>query len=186
MSSELKRRGFRFVGPTVCYAFMQAVGLVKDHTVGQPRATSEPLRATGRRRCTAAAASIPAAPVDESRRPRRFVGPRPGGTRRPLPRRRRRGSPRQPAGGGDQAGARGFQFGQGPEEHQVVAKPVPTGAEPGAARRRWLTSGRDSAVGDQGQVSTHTAARIRPADPSEATSGRVPRSVPPRTRVPDP
>jgi DNA-3-methyladenine glycosylase I len=32
MSKELKRRGFRFVGPTVCYAFMQAVGLVNDHT----------------------------------------------------------------------------------------------------------------------------------------------------------
>jgi DNA-3-methyladenine glycosylase I len=31
MSKELKRRGFRFVGPTVCYAFMQAVGLVDDH-----------------------------------------------------------------------------------------------------------------------------------------------------------
>jgi DNA-3-methyladenine glycosylase I len=34
MSKELKRRGFRFVGPTVCYAFMQAAGLVNDHTVG--------------------------------------------------------------------------------------------------------------------------------------------------------
>jgi len=34
MSKELKRRGFRFVGPTVCYAFMQAVGLVDDHTAG--------------------------------------------------------------------------------------------------------------------------------------------------------
>ncbi len=33
MSKELKRRGFRFVGPTVCYAFMQAVGLVNDHVV---------------------------------------------------------------------------------------------------------------------------------------------------------
>jgi DNA-3-methyladenine glycosylase I len=33
MSKELKRRGFRFVGPTVCYAFMQAAGLVNDHTV---------------------------------------------------------------------------------------------------------------------------------------------------------
>ena len=33
LSKDLKRRGFRFVGPTVCYAFMQAVGLVKDHTV---------------------------------------------------------------------------------------------------------------------------------------------------------
>jgi DNA-3-methyladenine glycosylase I len=34
MSKELKRRGFRFVGPTVCYAFMQATGLVNDHVVG--------------------------------------------------------------------------------------------------------------------------------------------------------
>jgi DNA-3-methyladenine glycosylase I len=33
MSEELKRRGFRFVGPTVCYAFMQAVGMVNDHVV---------------------------------------------------------------------------------------------------------------------------------------------------------
>ncbi len=31
MSAELKRLGFRFVGPTVCYAFMQAVGMVDDH-----------------------------------------------------------------------------------------------------------------------------------------------------------
>jgi DNA-3-methyladenine glycosylase I len=33
MSKDLKRRGFRFVGPTVCYAFMQAAGLVNDHTI---------------------------------------------------------------------------------------------------------------------------------------------------------
>ncbi|HTG47652.1 MAG TPA: DNA-3-methyladenine glycosylase I [Actinomycetota bacterium] len=33
MSKELKRRGFGFVGPTVCYAFMQATGLVNDHVV---------------------------------------------------------------------------------------------------------------------------------------------------------
>jgi len=33
MSKDLKRRGFRFVGPTVCYAFMQACGLVNDHTI---------------------------------------------------------------------------------------------------------------------------------------------------------
>ena len=33
MSKDLKRRGFRFVGPTVCYAFMQATGLVNDHQV---------------------------------------------------------------------------------------------------------------------------------------------------------
>ena len=32
MSKELKKRGFRFVGPTVCYAFMQACGLVNNHT----------------------------------------------------------------------------------------------------------------------------------------------------------
>ena len=31
MSKELKRRGFRFVGPTICYALMQAAGLVNDH-----------------------------------------------------------------------------------------------------------------------------------------------------------
>jgi DNA-3-methyladenine glycosylase I len=31
MSKDLKKRGFRFVGPTVCYAFMQAVGMVNDH-----------------------------------------------------------------------------------------------------------------------------------------------------------
>ncbi len=33
MSKDLKRRGFRFVGPTICYAFMQAVGMVDDHLV---------------------------------------------------------------------------------------------------------------------------------------------------------
>jgi DNA-3-methyladenine glycosylase I len=31
MSRDLKQRGFRFVGPTICYAFMQAVGMVNDH-----------------------------------------------------------------------------------------------------------------------------------------------------------
>ncbi len=33
LSKELKRRGFRFVGSTICYAFMQAVGMVNDHLV---------------------------------------------------------------------------------------------------------------------------------------------------------
>jgi DNA-3-methyladenine glycosylase I len=33
LSRDLKARGFRFVGSTICYAFMQAVGLVNDHTV---------------------------------------------------------------------------------------------------------------------------------------------------------
>ena len=34
MSRDLKRRGFRFVGPVICYSFMQATGLVNDHLVG--------------------------------------------------------------------------------------------------------------------------------------------------------
>ena len=34
MSKDLKHRGFTFVGPTICYAFMQAVGMVNDHVVG--------------------------------------------------------------------------------------------------------------------------------------------------------
>jgi len=33
MSKHLRKRGFRFVGPTICYAFMQSAGLVNDHTV---------------------------------------------------------------------------------------------------------------------------------------------------------
>lgn len=33
MAKDLKQRGFRFMGPTTCYAFMQAVGMVNDHTV---------------------------------------------------------------------------------------------------------------------------------------------------------
>ena len=33
MSADLKRRGFKFVGPTICYAHMQAAGLINDHTV---------------------------------------------------------------------------------------------------------------------------------------------------------
>ena len=34
LSKDLKARGFRFVGSTICYAFMQAVGMVNDHTTG--------------------------------------------------------------------------------------------------------------------------------------------------------
>ena len=33
MSKDLKKRGFNFVGSTICYAFMQAVGMVNDHSV---------------------------------------------------------------------------------------------------------------------------------------------------------
>jgi DNA-3-methyladenine glycosylase I len=39
MSKELKRRGFRFVGSTICYAFMQSAGLVDDHVADCFRAT---------------------------------------------------------------------------------------------------------------------------------------------------
>jgi DNA-3-methyladenine glycosylase I len=34
MSRDLRARGFRFVGPTICYAFMQATGMVNDHLIG--------------------------------------------------------------------------------------------------------------------------------------------------------
>jgi len=37
MSKDLKKRGFVFVGPTTCYAMMQACGLVNDHLVTCPR-----------------------------------------------------------------------------------------------------------------------------------------------------
>lgn len=41
MSKDLKKRGFNFVGPTVCYAFMQAVGMVNDHLVSCFRYSSK-------------------------------------------------------------------------------------------------------------------------------------------------
>jgi DNA-3-methyladenine glycosylase I len=34
MSQDLQARGFKFVGSTICYAFMQAAGMVNDHVVG--------------------------------------------------------------------------------------------------------------------------------------------------------
>jgi DNA-3-methyladenine glycosylase I len=34
MSKELIKRGFKFVGTTICYAFMQAAGMVNDHVIG--------------------------------------------------------------------------------------------------------------------------------------------------------
>ena len=50
MSKDLKKRGFNFVGSTICYAFMQAIGMVNDHAVdcfryrsaGVPPATTQP------------------------------------------------------------------------------------------------------------------------------------------------
>jgi DNA-3-methyladenine glycosylase I len=38
MSKDLKKRGFKFVGPVICYSFMQAVGMVNDHLIGCFRA----------------------------------------------------------------------------------------------------------------------------------------------------
>lgn len=37
MAKDLKTHGFKFVGPTICYAFMQAVGMVNDHAIDCPR-----------------------------------------------------------------------------------------------------------------------------------------------------
>lgn len=37
MSKDLRKRGFKFIGPTICYAFMQAVGMVNDHTIDRFR-----------------------------------------------------------------------------------------------------------------------------------------------------
>jgi DNA-3-methyladenine glycosylase I len=42
MSKDLKRRGFRFAGSTICYAFMQSAGLVDDHVMGCFRAAAPP------------------------------------------------------------------------------------------------------------------------------------------------
>ena len=49
MSRDLIRRGFRFVGPTICYAFMQATGMVNDHTRDCFRWRAVQQRARGRR-----------------------------------------------------------------------------------------------------------------------------------------
>jgi DNA-3-methyladenine glycosylase I len=48
LSKDLLRRGFRFVGPTICYAFMQAVGMVNDHQVRCFRHRALARRATRR------------------------------------------------------------------------------------------------------------------------------------------
>jgi len=50
MSRDLVRRGFRFVGPTICYAFMQATGMVNDHLRGCFRWRQVQRRPAARRR----------------------------------------------------------------------------------------------------------------------------------------
>ena len=49
MSADLRKRGFRFVGPTICYALMQSAGLVNDHEVTCFRAGPRSRPATDRR-----------------------------------------------------------------------------------------------------------------------------------------
>ncbi len=49
MSKDLKSKGFRFVGPTVCYAFMQACGLVNDHVTVVLPLRGAPRHELGRR-----------------------------------------------------------------------------------------------------------------------------------------
>ncbi len=51
MSKDLKTRGFKFVGPTICYAFMQAVGMVNDHEVSCFRYNEVLRRALRRNAC---------------------------------------------------------------------------------------------------------------------------------------
>ena len=50
LSKDLRKRGFRFVGTTICYAFLQACGLVNDHTTDCFRASELGERAASRRR----------------------------------------------------------------------------------------------------------------------------------------
>jgi DNA-3-methyladenine glycosylase I len=80
LSDDLRRRGFRFVGPTICYAFMQAVGLVNDHARECFR-----YRPVARLAGQAARSSSSAAPIS---RPRRAI------TRRPVSARAAAGQPK--------------------------------------------------------------------------------------------
>jgi len=57
MSVDLKARGFRFVGPTICYSHMQATGMVNDHLVGCFRYLEVGGESTGARRRVSAAAA---------------------------------------------------------------------------------------------------------------------------------
>ena len=48
VSKDLKKRGFKFVGSTICYAYMQSIGMVNDHTVDCFRYTE--VKALGKRK----------------------------------------------------------------------------------------------------------------------------------------
>ena len=68
MSKALKKRGFRFVGPTVCYAFMQATGMVNDHVTSCFRYAEVARTAATGRRPRAPAASPRSRPSGSARR----------------------------------------------------------------------------------------------------------------------
>ena len=72
MSKALRKRGFTFVGPTICYAFMQAVGMVNDHTTDCPRWRElSGGRAVKRGAATPAAPATRRTPTSPRSRPRR-------------------------------------------------------------------------------------------------------------------
>jgi DNA-3-methyladenine glycosylase I len=79
LSKALRRRGFAFVGPTICYAFMQAVGMVNDHLVTcfRHRAVSRGAPAS-----RGAATPRPSRRAAPGRRPSRSRSPRTGARRR--------------------------------------------------------------------------------------------------------
>ena len=79
MSKALKRRGFRFVGPTICYAFMQAVGMVNDHVTSV-------LSLEGMRQALAGTSGLASRPADLKIRVSGFetLRDRPAGSRHRL------------------------------------------------------------------------------------------------------
>jgi len=96
LSADLRRRGFRFVGPTICYAFMQAVGLVNDHTVDcfRYRAVARLGRPSS---SSSAAAMRRPAEVPAAARLHPLEAPRPAGQRRRPVHPGRRQASREPA-----------------------------------------------------------------------------------------
>jgi len=74
LSRDLRRRGFRFVGPTICYAFMQATGMVDDHTVSCFRSRRPRPRRGRARPSRPAAGGTPRARSGSSTRGRRRRG----------------------------------------------------------------------------------------------------------------
>jgi hypothetical protein len=83
ISKEMKRRGFKFVGPTIVYAWMQAVGIVNDHSVGCFRRAQVSERKPSKGTLEALIAR------EQARRLARLGGSEPG--LRSIPRRRTRG-----------------------------------------------------------------------------------------------